>query len=132
MHLLQWWRFWPLHGVSSWNFVQFLIVMGSPISLYFAAAVLVSDAPSEVSSWRDQLADAHRWYFSALAFGVLFGMLRFAFVLNIPQSFLLFAVVLAPLLAGAIFRNRTVLTIIVALGWANVLFLIGESFTAGP
>ncbi len=59
-HLLQWWRFWPLHDVLSWNFIQFLIVIGSPICLYLAAAVLVSDAPSEVHSWRNQLAEVHR------------------------------------------------------------------------
>ncbi len=130
VHLLQWWRLWPLHDVVSWNFFQFLIVMGSPISLYFAAAVLVSDEPSEVSSWRDHLAEAHRWFFAALVVGVLFGVLRFAFLLNDPQPPLLVAVVLVPILAGAIFQNRRVHAAVAALGWTNVVFLISESFTA--
>lgn len=130
IHLLQWWRLWPLHDVPSWNFIQFLIVIGSPISLYFAAAVLVSDAPAEVSSWHDQLAEAHRWFFAAIAFSVLFGMLRIAFVQNAQLQPLLAAVTLATILAGAIVPNRTVHAVVAALGWANTLFLIHESFRA--
>ncbi len=39
IHLNHWWRLWPLHDVPEWNFLQFLIVMGGPISLYIAAAI---------------------------------------------------------------------------------------------
>ena len=129
-HLLQWWRFWPLHDVPSWNFIQFLIVMGSPISLYFAAAVLVSDAPSEVHSWRDQLAEAHRWFFAATFFSFLIGNLRSAFVLNGQLQPLWIVGGLAPLLAGAILPSRTVHALVAAIMWLGSVLLIHDSFRA--
>ena len=129
-HLLQWWRFWPLHEVESWNFLQFLIVVGSPICLYFAAAVLVSDAPSEVQSWRNQLAEAHRWFFAAMAFGFLIGNLRIVFVLGGQLQPLFTVAGLAINITGAIVSNRTVHALVAVLLWFGLLYLSQDSFRA--
>ena len=129
-HLLQWWRFWPLHDIQSWNFIQFLIVIGSPICLYLAAAVLVSDSPSEVDSWSNQLAEVHRWFFGAMALAFIIGNLRAEFVLNGQLQPLRLVVGLATLLTGAIVSNRTVHALVAALLWFGLVFLIHNSFTA--
>ena len=54
------------------------------------------------------------------------------FVLETPPQPFLIVLVLAPILAGAVFRNRTVHTIVAALGWASIMFVIYDSFTASP
>ena len=61
-----WWFVWSLHDKTSWNFLEFLIMMGSPIALYLAAHLLVSDIPGEVRSWREHFAGVHSWYFAAI------------------------------------------------------------------
>ncbi len=61
-----WWFVWTLHDKASWNFLEFLIMMGSPVGLYLAAHLLVSDVPREVVSWREHFATVHRWYFAAI------------------------------------------------------------------
>ena len=31
-HLLMWWNLWSLRALSSWNFLQFLLVIANPVS----------------------------------------------------------------------------------------------------
>ena len=130
IHLLHWWRLWPLHDVQAWNFLQFLIVMGGPISLYIAASVLVSDEPAEVVSWRAHLAEAHRWFFSVLAASIVFGVLQITLVLEAQLQLLLAVVVIAPLLVGAVLPNRKVHIAVTAIAWVNVLLVIRDFFRA--
>jgi hypothetical protein len=132
LHLFQWWRLWPLHDVSTWNFLQFLIVIGSPICLYFAAQVLVSDFPAGVESWQDHFADAHRWFFAAIACNVFFGILRVLFVLDLEAQPLLMASYLAGPIAGCLLSNRAALAAVGVLAWVQTAYLIHRSFVAGP
>ena len=130
IHLILWWRLWPLRDVQEWNFLQFLIVMGGPISLYIAATILVSDEPAEVVSWRAHLAEAHRWFFSVWATSLVFGFLRITFVLEAQFQLLLAVIVIVPLLVGAVFRNRKVHVAVTALAWGNAFLVIQDFFRA--
>ena len=56
-HIVVWWRVWILNSVSSWNIVQFMILIGSPLSLYLAASALVSSTPGQVSDWKTYFSD---------------------------------------------------------------------------
>jgi hypothetical protein len=104
--------------------------MGGPISLYVAALVLVSDEPAEVVSWRAHLAEAHRWFFSALAASIVFGVLQLTLVLEAQLTLLLALVIIAPLLAGAVLQNRKVHIAVTAIAWVNVLLVIRDFFRA--
>jgi len=130
IHLLDWWRLWPLHDVQAWNFLEFLIVMGSPISLCIAAAVLVSDEPAEVMSWRAHLSESHRWFFSALTASVVFCVLRTTLVLEAQLPLLLAVVIVVPLLVGAVLPNRKVHIAVTAVAWVNVVLVIQDFFRA--
>ncbi len=130
IHLNHWWRLWPLHDVQEWNFLQFLIVRGGPISLYIAAAILVSDEPAEVVSWRAHLAGAHRWFFSVLAASVAFGVLRITLVLEAQFQLLLAVGVIVPLLVGAVLPNRKVHIAVTAMAWVSLLLVIQDLFRA--
>jgi hypothetical protein len=61
-----WWFVWTLNDKATWNFLEFLLMMGSPIGLYLAAHLLVSDVPREVSNWKDHFAKIYRWFFAAV------------------------------------------------------------------
>jgi hypothetical protein len=104
--------------------------MGSPISLGIAAAVLVSDEPAEVVSWRAHLAESHRWFFSALGASIVFGVLRTTLVLEARLPLLLAVVIIVPLLVGAVFPNRKVHIAVTAMTWVNVVLVIGDFFRA--
>ena len=131
LHLVQWWRLWPLHEVSSWNFLEFLIVIGGPISIYFAAHVLVSDAPAEVDSWARHFDSAHRWFFSALACTVLCGIFRVLLILDLELEPITVAAILAAPVVGALVSNRKALAVVGLIGWIQIAYIIHRSFVAG-
>ena len=81
-HLVLWWRMWLLNTVSSWNFFQFVILVGSPLSLYLTTAALVSNTPDKIDNWRQHFSDRSHWIFSALAATTFFGLLRSFFVMG--------------------------------------------------
>jgi hypothetical protein len=75
-HIVVWWRVWLLNSVSSWNIVQFMILIGSPLSLYLAATAIVSNRPDQIDDWRSYFSERGQWAFAALAAAILFGILR--------------------------------------------------------
>ena len=81
-HIVVWWRVWILNVVPSWNFLQFTILIGSPLSLYLAATALVSSAPDRISDWRSYFADRSNWVFAAFTAAIFFGLLRSYFILG--------------------------------------------------
>lgn len=82
-HIVVWWRVWMLNSVSSWNIVQFTILIGSPLSLYLAATALVSSTPHQISDWRAHFSERGQWVFAALAATILFGILRSHYILGV-------------------------------------------------
>jgi hypothetical protein len=100
--LAMWWYVWPLHDKTSWNFVEFLLMMGSPVSLYLAAHVLVSDVPREVKNWGAHFARIHRWYFSAVFATTTLAVVRVVWVLGAQPSFATGLAVLSVVIACGI------------------------------
>ena len=45
---------------ETWSYLEFLVMMGSPVCIYLAAHVLVSDQPSEFTSWGEHLVGRSR------------------------------------------------------------------------
>ncbi len=66
-HIIVWWRVWLLNTVTSWNILQFTILMGSPLSLYLAATALVSSNPEQVDDWQRYFDERSRWIMSGWA-----------------------------------------------------------------
>ena len=122
--LLQWWLIWGVSEFSDWTFPSFLMLMASPIVLFVLAHVLVSENPSEVCSWRDHLSEKHRLFFSLVSVGILLGMIRGFYFLELIPSFWTF-LSLFVVLSGAVWNNRALFTVIglytilriVAVGW---------------
>ena len=78
--LSTWWAQWMLVGVERWTFLDFVLVMASPIALYFTVHSLVSSNPSDVENWRIHFDQQRRWFFSALLVTVVAVAARRVFV----------------------------------------------------
>jgi hypothetical protein len=130
-HLLMWWNLWPLRELPSWNFVQFLVVIANPVSLYLAAHVLVSEPTSGGASWRQRLAEVHRWFFGALVGNFAFTVLLFAFF--VPEGELHPAALISGMtvIAGAVSSDRRVHSAVGLVAWLLVVALVRRSFEAG-
>ena len=64
--LTTWWAQWMMESVETWTFPGFVLVMASPIALYFTVHGLLSSHSSDVENWRSYFEQRHRWFFSAL------------------------------------------------------------------
>ena len=101
-----WWFTWALNDKASWNFLEFLVMMGSPVSFYLAAHVLVADVPGAVTNWREHFAKVYRWYFAAILSTAIFAILRTLWVLGEDPLFSLGLVSLGIVLAIGIVSPR--------------------------
>ena len=126
-----WWFVWTLHDKASWNFLEFLIMMGSPVGLYLAAHLLVSDVPREVVSWREHFATVHRWYFAAILATVIFAIVRMVWVLGDELRFALGLALLCIVFAiGIVSPRRSVHAGILIFWLVFQVFAVTQRFTA--
>ena len=126
-----WWFVWMLHDKASWNFLEFLIMMGSPVGLYLAAHLLVSDVPGEVVSWREHFATVHRWYFAAILATVIFAIVRMVWVLGDELRFALGLALLCIVVAiGIVSPRRSVHAGILIFWLVFQVFAVTQRFTA--
>jgi hypothetical protein len=132
-HLLMWWNLWAFRELPSWNFLQFLIVMANPVSLYVAAHVLVAEPVGSASSWRLHFAEMHRWFFGALAVNFVFTVLTRVFVAREGELELHPGVLISGLtvIAGAVSSDRRVHSALGILAWLLIGVLVHRSFVAG-
>jgi hypothetical protein len=82
-HIVVWWRVWLLNSVTNWNIIQFMILIGSPLSLYLAATAIVSNRPDQIDDWRSYFSERGQWAFAALAATIFFGLLRSYYILGV-------------------------------------------------
>ena len=75
-----WWAQWMLVDVERWTFLDFVLVMASPMAMYFTVQSLVSSNPSDVANWRIHFDQQRRWFFSALLVTVVAVAARRVFV----------------------------------------------------
>ncbi len=87
--LTMWWSQWMMVRVETWTFFAFVLVMASPIGLYFTVHSLLSSNPSETESWRGYFERNHRWFFSAMLFTTIAVFLRRFFVADESSQLLL-------------------------------------------
>lgn len=127
-HIVVWWRVWFLNVVSSWNILQFAILMGSPLSLYLAATALVSNTPAQVSDWKAYLADQSHWVIAAITSVLFFGLLRSYFILRVTPEW--WSILMFALYAGAaLSKRRIVHVVIVLLTLVYLGLLLSRDFT---
>ncbi|MEJ2239457.1 MAG: hypothetical protein P8X82_14250 [Gemmatimonadales bacterium] len=133
-HLLMWWNLWRFRELPSWNFLQFLLVMGNPVSLYLAAHVRVSDPSANAVPWRMRFAEVHRWFFGAITANFAITVLIRVFVAQEGELELHPAVFLSGLtaVAGVVFSDRRVHAAVGVLAWLLIAALVHRSFVAGP
>ena len=106
--MLQWWAIWPVSSHENWTFYEFLLLMSSPVTLYVAAHLLVTDIPSNVESWADHLSSVHRKFFIAVFFVFVASTMRNIYFLESSLSLIGLTMAIA-LLAGAISNRRSVI-----------------------
>ena len=128
-HIVVWWRIWPLNAVSSWNILEFAILMGSPLSLYLAATALVSSNPEQIGDWKEHFAEHSHWIISAIAAIVFFGILRSYFILEVTSAWWSFAM-LGIYVAAAISRKRIVHIAVIFPTLLYIVVLLFLDFTA--
>jgi len=128
-HIVVWWRVWILNSVSSWNIVQFMILIGSPLSLYLAATALVSNLPDQVEDWRSYFSDRGQWAFAALGSAVFFGILRSYYILGVVPEWWGFTA-LALYAGAALTRKREVHIAVTALSIVFLGLLLSRDFSA--
>ena len=64
--LTLWWAQWMIANVERWTFLDFVLVMASPIALYFVVHSLLSSNPSKVENWRIHFERERHWFLSGL------------------------------------------------------------------
>jgi hypothetical protein len=128
-HLTVWWRIWLLNDVPEWNILQFVILMGAPLSLYLAATALLSPDPSRVDDWKQYLSEQSFWVFLAMAAVIIFGLLRYLFISNITPSLTAF-LFLAIVVFGSFTKRRDVHIGIVLFGCLYSLYILTGNFVA--
>ena len=128
-HIVVWWRVWMLNVVTSWNIVQFTILIGSPLSLYLGATALVSSTPDQIDDWEAYFLERGQWVFAAMAATILFGVLRSYYILGAVAEWWGF-LALAVYGGAALTKSRHVH---IAVTLAAIVFLgllLSRDFTA--
>jgi hypothetical protein len=128
-HLVLWWRVWLLNVVSSWNFLQFVILIGSPLSLYLTTTALVSSTPDRISDWKLYFTDRSQWVLSALTVAIFFGLLRSYFIMGTTPEWWSFSA-LAFFGGGALTKRREVHIGVALISFVYVVLLLSRNFTA--
>jgi hypothetical protein len=128
-HIVVWWRVWMLNVVSSWNIIQFTILIASPLSLYLASSALVSHAPDQIDDWKTHFSDRCQWIFAALAATVFFGILRSYYILGVMPEWWGF-LALAVYVGAAFSRRREVHVAATLLAIVFLGFLLSRDFSA--
>ncbi|NIV18328.1 MAG: hypothetical protein GWN47_07905 [Woeseiaceae bacterium] len=118
-HVVVWWRVWMLNSVSSWNIIQFMILIGSPLSLYLAATALVSTTPHRIDDWKAYFSDRSQWFFAAFAATIFFGILRSYYILGVMPEWWGF-LALAVNSGAALSKSRE---IHIAVAFSLIVFL---------
>lgn len=118
-----------LHVVSSWNIVQFTILIASPLSLYLASSALVSLAPGQVGDWKAHFADRSQWIFAAFAATIFFGILRSYYILGVIPEWWGF-LALAVYAGAALSRRREVHIAATLLAIVFLGILLSRDFSA--
>jgi len=62
---LNFWDFGSLRSIE-WTLPRFMTALARPGAIFFVAAALAPDAPSEVSSWRDHFLSSKSRYFAGM------------------------------------------------------------------
>lgn len=129
-HIVVWWRVWILNVVPSWNFLQFAILIGSPLSLYLTATALVSSTPDKISDWGSYFASRSRWVFAAFTAVIIFGLLRSYFILEATPAWWGF---LALVFVGgaALSKRREFHVGVILMMFVFLGLLMSRDFTAG-
>ena len=123
--LLTWWLQWQMSNIESWHFTDFLLLMGSPISIYLAVHVLVTENPAAVVDWRTHFERIHRWYFTALLAQAIMSMIRQLIVQSggFMTNSLLPAVIISIFVVGIVSRSRKLHTAVL-ISWAVVMIFV--------
>jgi hypothetical protein len=126
-----WWFVWALNEKETWNFLEFLLMMGSPIALYLAAHLLVSDNPSRVLDWRAHFGEIRQWYFAACLVTVVLAITRSILVLGGDFAFAAgLSVMCLAFVVGILSESRRVHTAILSLWLVFQIFAVSQRFTA--
>ncbi len=129
--LVIWWMVWTLNDKASWNFLEFITLMGSPICLYLSAHILVSDEPREIDNWRVHFESVHRWYFAATLATVVFAILRMTLVLGAQMRLTLGFIALVIAFTVGIVSSRRSIHAGVLLFWLLFqVFAVSQQFTS--
>ena len=128
-HIVVWWRVWMLNVVTSWNIVQFTILIGSPLSLYLGATALVSSTPDQIDDWEAYFLERGQWVFAAMAAAILFGILRSYYILGVVAEWWGF-LALAVYGGAALTKSRHVHIAVTLVAIVFLGLLLSRDFTA--
>ena len=95
------WALWSFRE-ASWNYPAFLLVLAQPGLVYFLAATIVPDSPSDVGSWKTHYYSVRvRFFVGWICLAVLTGMIPIV-VLQMPLLNLGLVPALCGLLIGVV------------------------------
>ena len=106
-------------------------MMGSPISLYLSAHLLVSDEPREIDNWRAYFESVRQWYFAATLATVVFAILRMTLVLGAQTRLTLGFIALLIAFAIGIISSRRSIHAGILIFWCSFqIFAVSQQFTS--
>lgn len=133
-HIVIWWNIWLLNEIPNWTIFQFAILMASPLSLYLFATALLSPDPSQVSDWKQYLAEHSFLVFASAVAVLFFSLMRNIFILGADGRVLptvVFPLILmSTLLFGSFSQRRSVHASIIVLVYMFMTYVLVRNFVA--
>jgi hypothetical protein len=105
--LIVWWNLWNLNTVTDWNFIGFLLFIGTPLAYYLATHILVPANPETISSWQEHYTTRSRLFTGSFAFAMTVGALRIGYLEGFNSGQYIFGPILVSILCvGTLTTNR--------------------------
>ena len=81
---LIWWNTWAYSQIEDWIFPEFVLLLLTPVTVYYLAATLIPDAPATVESWRSHFFQVRQRLFFATIFLFICFIMTTVVLLHVP------------------------------------------------
>lgn len=128
---LIYWGAWVYRGVASWNFLEYLLLLGAPAVLFIQAHALVTPHPEKVADWSHHFWEIRRMFFISNLFLITFSTVTIYVVAETPfpsVDLIPIAIVYAFSVVGAVSSNARLHGIIAFLAFLNLSIGFGARF----
>jgi hypothetical protein len=129
--MLLYWGGWVYKGVTSWNFLEYIILLGAPAVVFLQAHALVTPYPDKVKDWSEHFWGIRRMFFGCNVFLITFSAITIYVVAETPfpsRDLIPISIVYALSIVGFFSTNARAHGVIVILAFLNLCLGFGVRF----